>query len=346
MSTDVAVYDEEGFRQAIDDVRSDSTDTNWALFGHYEGNPNEIYTIAKGNEGPNGAVSYMDDTQYMYGLFRVEQTIDMSQTVKFVYVKLAGKDVAFVKKGKYGVVQGAIDGLFSPYHLVIEVDTADEITSEVIDTKLEETSGTKNKVLDVSEAKIRPERGFTSGTTTKADPTGSTPTKSAKLVEIGRGGSSFKGFSGMAKGSGLKILDEVTDAIEDVKSDTTLTNWCVAGYEDNNWKKPVKLLGSGEESNVEEVKKFCSDDNIVFGYMRLTDIVDDIPTVKFVYIQWVGEATKIMTKAKVSTHKGSLEDAFKPAHVTIFATAPGELNQRQLIDKVSSASGSKKSHVK
>ena len=41
------------------------------------------------------------------------------------------------------------------------------------------------------------------------------------------------------------------------------------------------------------------------------DKIDDIPTVKFVFIQWIGESTKIMTKAKVATHKGGLEDVFK-----------------------------------
>ena len=37
----------------------------------------------------------------------------MSTTVKFAYIVLGGKDIAFVKKGKFGVVQGAIEGLFS-----------------------------------------------------------------------------------------------------------------------------------------------------------------------------------------------------------------------------------------
>ena len=42
-----------------------------------------------------------------------------------------------------------------------------------------------------------------------------------------------------------------------------------------------------------------------------TDVVDDIATVKFVYIQWVGESVKTMTRAKISTHKGDLEAEFK-----------------------------------
>ena len=38
--------------------------------------------------------------------------------------------------------------------------------------------------------------------------------------------------------------------------------------------------------------------------------MDDIPTVKFVYIQWIGESTKIMTKAQAATHKGGVEEVF------------------------------------
>lgn len=41
------------------------------------------------------------------------------------------------------------------------------------------------------------------------------------------------------------------------------------------------------------------------------DVVDGIDTVKFAYIQFVGEEVKPMAKAKVSTHKGALENHFK-----------------------------------
>lgn len=39
-------------------------------------------------------------------------------------------------------------------------------------------------------------------------------------------------------------------------------------------------------------------------------MVDEIATVKFVYIQWVGEGVKPMSKAKISTHKGDIEKIF------------------------------------
>ena len=154
---------------------------------------------------------------------------------------------------------------------------------------------------------------------------------------------------------------------------------CVAGYEENNVKKPIVLLGSGDgnngESPVDELKAVLPENHVAYGYIRMvgnfcpsvcvcaracvsafvcgcvkvcvyrcfrpnifyflilcvsmfghtqTDVVDEIPTVKFVYIQWIGEATKIMAKAQVATHKGSVEDAFNvstiPDNTTQHAT--------------------------
>ena len=48
----------------------------------------------------------------------------------------------------------------------------------------------------------------------------------------------------------------------------------------------------------------------IIHFVVQTDIVDDIPTVKFVYIQWVGNDVKPLSKAKISTHKGALEEMF------------------------------------
>lgn len=327
-------------------VRSDASDTNWAIYGHVDGNPNEVCFLDSGSGGPEEFASRVDDAQYLYGLLRFEETIDMSTTVKFVYVHWMGKSVPFVKRGKFGVVQGSIENQFSPYHLSLEADSPDELTADYIMTKIQENSGTKSKVLEASEGKARPERGFTSGTTTKMDSfVGSTPTKSAALTNIGRQGSSFKGFTTTAKSSvGFKIDDQVNEGIREVRSDENETNWCAVGYEGNNPKNPLILLGSGK-GTVEDIRDFCKEDNAVYGLFRVTDVVDDIPTVKFAFIQWVGESLKPMAKAKISTYKGSLEDLFKPFHVSIFATSSSEINQRVVMDKVMAASGSK-SYVK
>lgn len=344
MSTDVSLPDEDSFRSAIADLRSDASPTNWALFGHWDDNPNEIYFITSGTAGPEEMMGRMDDARVLYALVRMEETFDMSTTVKFVYVHWVGKDIPYVRKGKYGVVHGSIEEYFNPYHISIDTDNTDELTTEYIMSKIQENTGTKSKVLEAGESRNRPERGFTSGTTTKADKTGATPTKSANLGSLGRQGSSFGGVGGQAKGGAIvNIEEEVTAAIRDVRDDSHKSIWCAIGYRDNNVKNPLIVLGTGED--VEEFKPLCEDDVIVYVLIRVTDIVDDIPTVKFAYVQWVGENVKPMSRAKISTHKGTIEQAFYPFHVNIYATVSSEINTRVIMDKVQSASGSK-SHVR
>ena len=43
---------------------------------------------------------------------RLEETFDMSTTVKFAYIHWSGVEVPFVKRGKYGVVHGSIEKYF------------------------------------------------------------------------------------------------------------------------------------------------------------------------------------------------------------------------------------------
>ena len=45
-------------------------------------------------------------------LVRMTITIDMSETIKFVYVYWVGKDVPFTKKGKFGIKSGSIKSIF------------------------------------------------------------------------------------------------------------------------------------------------------------------------------------------------------------------------------------------
>ena len=42
--------------------------THRALFGHWDGNPNEIYSMGTGTGGPEEVVNSIADDQYMYAL--------------------------------------------------------------------------------------------------------------------------------------------------------------------------------------------------------------------------------------------------------------------------------------
>jgi non-ribosomal peptide synthetase component E (peptide arylation enzyme) len=158
MATEVTVVDEAALTQTIDEVRSDSGDTNWCLVNHADGNPAVIQVCGSGNGGVEEMASNLADDQPMYALVRVTEIIDMSQTTKFVYVIWLGKDISFVKRGKFGVVSGSVERFFQPYQISVtfDGDSKEEVTQDHLMSKLQETSGTKSKVLEATEAKTRP----------------------------------------------------------------------------------------------------------------------------------------------------------------------------------------------
>lgn len=57
------------------------------------------------------------------------------------------------------------------------------------------------------------------------------------------------------------------------------------GYKDNNPKGPIVVVGSGE-GGLGEVTSLLDPAVPMYAFYRVTDKVDDITTVKFVYIVW------------------------------------------------------------
>ena len=49
---------------------------------------------------------------------------------------------------------------------------------------------------------------------------------------------------------------------------------------------------------------------VSLGSCPQTDVVDDIPTAKFVYIMYMGENVKPLVKGKIPTLKGVLDELF------------------------------------
>jgi hypothetical protein len=132
--------------------------------------------------------------------------------------------------------------------------------------KLEETSGTRNKIIEGA-VEGRQERGFMAGSTVK---------RVDKLEPR----------SVAPAGMEVKASPEVAAAIAEVRDDVTPTNWVVVGFEDNgNIKKALVVLAKGT-GNVEEMKQHFDDGQAMYALYRTTDIYDEIKTVKFVYIYW------------------------------------------------------------
>jgi len=81
---------------------------------------------------------------------RVTQKIDLSVTVKFVYIYYIGESVPALQRGKIGTAQYEVNKIFSPFHSDFSITRPEEISMELINNQIDAASGKINFVRDVN----------------------------------------------------------------------------------------------------------------------------------------------------------------------------------------------------
>jgi len=196
----------------------------------------------------------------------------------------------------------------------------------------------------------------TTPTTPSAPSSTSSPTvakKTAPVASVSSVASSSAANSGSSKNeieAAMKRAtlvrfpdaDAIIDAIAQVRNDRSEIDWVLTGYTDLKQTKDmhIGLIGSGS-GGVEELKQHLTDDNIYYGIVRMTDQIDNSITVKFVFIHFMGDGLKPMARARVTTHKLTVSEVFRPYHVDTFASKADELSQELLENLVGATSFSK-----
>jgi len=132
-------------------------------------------------------------------------------------------------------------------------------------------------------------------------------------------------------------LNEIRDAIADVRNDKTNTNWVLVSYQGEN-TNDVGLLGKGD-GGINELISHLKDNIVAHGLLRVTEKFDSSITVKFVYINWVGEGIHRMLRARLGTHSGAIKEIITPYHVNIDPTNLSEISEEIVTRTVSKASG-------
>ena len=108
------------------------------------------------------------------------------------------------------------------------------------------------------------------------------------------------------------------------------------GYEGQS--NVIVVVGTGE-GGIEEMKQHLKPDSINYGIVRVYDCYDGHTTTKFVLILWVGEQVKIMRKARITTHKGTVLSFLGQYHTDISCSNHNEISQDIIMTKVQDASG-------
>jgi hypothetical protein len=128
--------------------------------------------------------------------------------------------------------------------------------------------------------------------------------------------------------------EPIAEAYEDVRNDQSPTTWALLGYDDSN---TIVLLSTG--SDYEEFRSQFSDDNRLFGFVRLTAGDELSKRAKFVLITWIGSNISALKRAKVSTDKSSVKAILQNFALEIQISELAELEEPNIREALKKAGG-------
>jgi len=101
--TMVTFVDEEGVNKGLEDVRNDSSDTNWIMFGHIKEGSQQIQVLGKGGNGLEEMDQFFKDESVVYGVLgqRVQDTGEGDySTTKYIFISWVGPKVKPLAKAR------------------------------------------------------------------------------------------------------------------------------------------------------------------------------------------------------------------------------------------------------
>eukprot|EP01096_Ripella_sp_DP13-Kostka_P016558 TRINITY_DN810_c1_g1_i1.p1 TRINITY_DN810_c1_g1~~TRINITY_DN810_c1_g1_i1.p1 ORF type:complete len:363 (-),score=175.23 TRINITY_DN810_c1_g1_i1:73-1161(-) len=126
--------------------------------------------------------------------------------------------------------------------------------------------------------------------------------------------------------------------LADVRNDNTETDWALWAYQEPS-ANILELRGSGT-GGLEELKQHLTPPDRMYGFFRVVDVIDNHPTVKFVFFAWAGEKVSVVKKARMTTHKGSITEFIGQTHLSIDASDFDDIALDKIMSRVGDASGS------
>lgn len=350
--------DEENAALRIKEFRK--SEENWILYTYEENSSNRLVFHASGSGDVSEMKESLRDDIVCYGLVRKIDRIDESDTIKFCFVQWIGENINRLLRARLGTHKGAVNEFFSPFHVDITATELNELDDEIIEKLIKITSGTESRVLSddkvipsekiVATKKVSstPTPSVSNDTTSESsisnDDSTSTETKSTNTSYTRSGGNTktSKPVKSLVSSDTIELNfedeEQVLKAIASVRSSEDGTNWALVTYNAPSKSKTLKLLGTGT-GGIDEFIDHLQDDIVGYGLVRFIEQIDQSETVKFCFINWVGDNVHRMQRAVLSTHKGFVRNLFSPFHVDHECNRKDEISEEIIMAKIKKASG-------
>lgn len=129
--------------------------------------------------------------------------------------------------------------------------------------------------------------------------------------------------------------DAIRKAYDDVRSDTSETEWAVFKFDGNS----LGVTATGNDFS--EFKSLFGNEDRGFGYIRIKTGDEMSKRSKFVFVTWVGPSVSVMKKAKMSTDKALMKDIIQNLSVEMQLENHAEFSHDYFKMQVDKAAGAK-----
>ncbi|XP_027235581.2 drebrin-like protein isoform X2 [Penaeus vannamei] len=145
--------------QAFNDVVSDKTSTDWALFG-YEGQTNVLKVVGTGEDGLEELAEDLNSSKIMYAVVRV--TDPNTTRFKIVLINWQGEGAPTLRKGTCARHLADVHKLLRGVHVTVNARTEEEVEPEFVMAAVLKASATTYNFSDRSEMndKTTPVKGL------------------------------------------------------------------------------------------------------------------------------------------------------------------------------------------
>ncbi len=127
--------------------------------------------------------------------------------------------------------------------------------------------------------------------------------------------------------------EAVQAALAAVRSDSDPTDWALLGYSGD---AALRLVGKGQGGSDEMARHIEDPDTgAYYGLVRVNTVVDGQNLVRFVFIFYLGDKIKVVRKAKITTHRGAIQEIVGQFHLDITAASQADISSEAVAKRVS-----------
>ncbi|XP_062594525.1 coactosin-like protein [Saccostrea cucullata] len=133
----MAKIDKQAIRDAYEEVRNDSNDTNWAVM-KYDGS--NIVLSATGSSFEEFASNFSDDDR-VYAFLRVVAGDELSKRAKFALIVWLGKNVSGIKRARMGPDKSLVKEVIRSYAVELMINEKSELNEDFIREEIMKAGG-------------------------------------------------------------------------------------------------------------------------------------------------------------------------------------------------------------